>query len=270
VAASRDALAVGGVDFGTAPAARTGAASVAENCTDLSGIRFDPLPSTRAEVEDLRRSWASAGRGEFQALVAADATEAAFRKAVPGKALVHLATHGFFLDGRCAEALSNTRGIGGVSAAPTALPRAQRLDSPLLLSGMALAGANRRLGGSEDDGVMTAAEVAALDLSSAEWAVLSACDTGLGEIAAGEGVLGLRRAFQIAGARTVIMSLWSVDDASTREWMRRLYDARLVRHLGTAEAVREASVGLLRARRARKESASPFFWGAFIAAGDWR
>jgi tetratricopeptide (TPR) repeat protein/CHAT domain-containing protein len=268
--APHGALALGGADFGVAPAPQAASPARAASCADLDGLGFGPLPATRSEVEDLRAIWKSSGRGELQLLVGADATEAAFRKAVAGKALLHLATHGFFLDGRCAAALSNTRGIGGVSAPPLPLPRAQRLDNPLLLSGLAFAGANQRSGRGDEDGVMTAAEIAALDLSGTEWAVLSACDTGLGEITAGEGVLGLRRAFQIAGARTVIMSLWSVDDASTRDWMRLLYDARLVHGRGTAEAVREASIGLLGARRARGQSASPFFWGAFIAAGDWR
>ena len=107
----------------------------------------------------------------------------------------------------------------------------------MLLSGLAFAGANRRLSApiDQDDGILTAEEVAAsLDLQGVEWAVLSACDTGLGQIMAGEGVLGLRRAFQIAGARTVIMSLWSVDDsAPPRTWMRALYEGRLSKGLNT-------------------------------------
>ena len=103
-----------------------------------------------------------------------------------------------------------------------------------------------------------------------EWAVLSACDTGVGDIRAGEGVFGLRRAFQIAGAGTVIMSLWSVDDRATRDWMRALYEARLVEELDTAECVRDASLTLLNRRREEGESTHPFYWGAFVAAGDWR
>ncbi len=122
----------------------------------------------------------------------------------------------------------------------------------------------------DEDGVLTAEEIAALDLGGVEWAVLSACDTGVGEMKAGEGVLGLRRAFGEAGAGTLIMSLWSVDDEATREWMQALYEARLVEKMSTAEAVREASLTVLRRRRAAGESTHPFYWAAFVAAGDWR
>jgi len=85
-----------------------------------------------------------------------------------------------------------------------------------------------------------------------------------------EGVFGLRRAFQIAGARTVIMSLWPVEDVSTRDWMRALYEGRLKKKLDTAAAVREAGLSVLRARRVKAQSTHPFYWAAFVAAGDWR
>jgi CHAT domain-containing protein len=144
--------------------------------------------------------------------------------------------------------------------------------NPLLLSGLVFAGANRQLASARgnDTGILTAEEVVALDLQGTEWVVLSACDTGLGAITRSEGVLGLRRAFQIAGARTVIMSLWSVDDAATRAWMRGLYEARLQQQLSTADAVRAAGLRLLRQRRAAGQSTHPFYWAAFVAAGDWR
>jgi hypothetical protein len=145
-------------------------------------------------------------------------------------------------------------------------------ESPLLRSGLALAGADRReqTAEGEDDGILTAEEIAAMDLSGVEWAVLSACDTGLGEVEAGEGVVGLRRAFQIAGVRTLIMSLWSVDDESTRRWMTALYDARLRKGMSTAESVRHATLSVLNARREADLSTHPFHWAAFVAAGDWR
>ena len=109
-----------------------------------------------------------------------------------------------------------------------------------------------------------------MNLRGTEWAVLSACGTGLGEIRAGEGVFGLRRAFQIAGARLVIMSLWSVEDESTRDWMHALYEGRLRRRLDTASAVHNATLTVLRQRRAKGLSTHPFYWAAFVAAGDWR
>ena len=119
-------------------------------------------------------------------------------------------------------------------------------------------------------GMDCAEEVTALNLEGVEWAVLSACDTGLGEIRAGEGVFGLRRAFQVAGARTVIMSLWSVDDQATRSWMHALYDARFRRGLSTADAVHSASLTMLKDRRDNGQSTLPFYWAAFVAAGDWK
>ncbi|HXR09279.1 MAG TPA: CHAT domain-containing protein, partial [Candidatus Acidoferrales bacterium] len=100
--------------------------------------------------------------------------------------------------------------------------------------------------------------------------VLSACDTGLGAIQAGEGVFGLRRAFQLAGARTVIMSLWQVDDDSTRLWMEALYRAHFLRGASTAESVRSATMTVLAHRRAAHVSTHPLYWASFLAAGEWR
>src|SRR5262245_38778194 len=120
-----------------------------------------------------------------------------------------------------------------------------------------------------EDGILTAEEVGSLDLSSVEWAVLSACETGIGKLAAGEGVLGLRRAFSVGGAGTLIMSLWRVEDEATRAWMQRLYRGRFS-GLTTAESVRDASLAIIRERRGRGPSTHPFFWGGFVAEGDWR
>jgi CHAT domain-containing protein len=189
--------------------------------------------------------------GEVVALDGAAATEAAFKKLAPGRRVLHLATHGVILGESCD-------------------PDRIRVN-PLLLSGLALAGANRSAEappGSED-GILTAEEIASLDLSSVEWAVLSGCETGLGRVTTGEGVLGLRRAFEIAGARTLIMSLWRVEDASTLDWMRGLYESRS-KGLSTAEAVREASVRMIQAARSRGRSTHPYYWGGFVAAGDWK
>jgi CHAT domain-containing protein len=201
-----------------------------------------------------------------------DASEGQFKRQAPGHRVLHLATHGFFLGNGCGSAIPATRSVGGLTSAQPGRSGQDAEDNPLILSGLALAGANRRTAtrAGEDDGILTAEEVTALNLEGVEWAVLSACDTGLGEVKAGEGVLGLRRAFQIAGARTVIMSLWSVEDQSTRNWMRALYEGRFERHLSTADAVHDASLRILQSRRAAGQSTHPFFWAAFVAAGDWK
>ena len=117
---------------------------------------------------------------------------------------------------------------------------------------------------------LTAEEITALDLRSVEWAVLSACDTGVGEVRTGEGVLGLRRSLLVAGTRTIIMSLWQVEDSIAREWMEHAYRARLSNGEPTAGAMRAAEIALLTARRRAGESTHPFYWAGFVAVGDWR
>src|SRR5205807_48043 len=126
------------------------------------------------------------------------ATKAALTSAIAGHRVVHLATHGFFLRPECEAALPTTRGVGGLISgrAPAAV------DNPLLLSGLALAGVNALSGARQSDGILNAEEIAGLNLQGTEWAVLSACDTGLGQITAGGGVVGLRPALQICGVHT--------------------------------------------------------------------
>jgi CHAT domain-containing protein len=203
----------------------------------------------------------------------AEADEQSFKALAPKSSLMHLATHAFFYEGDCASGLSEAHRMAREGRLAGQEPKPVLGESPLLLSGLALAGANQRLGGSRcqscEDGILTAEEIGSLDLSGVGWAVLSSCDTGVGRIEAGEGVLGLRRAFHVAGVKTLIMSLWKVDDESTREWMRYLYEGRL-RGMTTVESVQNASLTLLKQRRARGKSTHPFTWGAFVAAGDWR
>jgi CHAT domain-containing protein len=247
-------------------------------CGTLQTMQFTPLAGTSREVRDVAALWMDS---PAQVLEGRGASEQAFKRAAPGHRVLHLATHGFFLGNDCTPVGAATRSVGGLTSAqakPASRPRqikrsnAALSENPLLMSGLALAGANRRTaaGPDEDDGILTAEEVTALNLDGVEWAVLSACDTGLGEVKAGEGVFGLRRAFQMAGVRTVIMSLWPVDDQATRVWMRALYQGRLQKRLSTADAMHEASLSVLRARRARGQSTHPFYWAAFVAAGDWR
>jgi CHAT domain-containing protein len=290
----RGLLAMGGADFDRADSSdisRPAPALVAmasepatryrgtrSGCEAFSRLRFGPLPGTGAEVSAISKTWEAArpqDAASDEIATGARASEALFKRAAPGRRIAHLATHGFFVDVGCArEAGAGARGVLGLvpaagANAPFAAPPG---ENPLLLSGLALAGANERASASagEEDGVLTSDEIAALDLSGMEWAVLSACGTGLGELAGPEGVLGLRRAFLAAGARTVFTSLWSVRDQPTREWMEALYRHRFAEGAGTAEAARLAALDLLRSRRARKATTHPFEWAAFLAVGDWR
>lgn len=226
-------------------------------CTGMSDLRFSALPQAAREIEEIAALWRG---GTVRTLSGSAADEASFKRAAPGSRVLHLATHGFVLDDRCSAV-----GLGLEKSRSAA-------RSPLLLSGLALAGANRREAdaSSAEDGILTAEEIAALDLSGVEWAVLSACDTGRGAIRGGEGVLGLRRAFQVAGVRTVIMSLWPVDDLTARGWMKSLYTARFQAGQSTIDACRTAQLELLRQARRSGGSTHPAAWAGFVAAGDGR
>ena len=114
-----------------------------------------------------------------------------------------------------------------------------------------------------EDGVLTAEDVAALDLAATELVVLSACETGLGEVLRGEGVFGLRRAFVLAGAATLVMSLWKVSDDETAELMTDFY-RHLSRGSSRGDALREAQLSM----KARPALSHPRYWAAFICQGD--
>ncbi|RKZ12430.1 hypothetical protein DRQ32_03730, partial [bacterium] len=118
------------------------------------------------------------------------------------------------------------------------------------------------------DGILTAEELTALDLRSVELAVLSACDTGRGTVVTGEGVLGLRRAFRIAGTSTVVMSLWPVPDATARAWMAHFY-AELAAGVPLGDAVRNAGLNRLAGLREEGRPLHPHQWAGFVAVGDW-
>jgi len=241
-------------------------------CGSFDEVVFDRLPTTAPETRAISELWHRHNRRTVR-LSGVDATEANFKRLAPGKTAIHLATHGFVFAGGCDVGPVQGRGVGGLASRPTASTSAANEALDLFgLSGLALAGANHRMDAmpTEEDGVITAAEIAYLDLTALEWAVLSACDTGVGESVSGEGVFGFRRAFRLAGARTVIMSLWPVEDDATQRWMELLYQARLGDEMSTAASVQHASLTVLRERRADGQSTHPFYWGAFVAAGDWR
>ena len=138
----------------------------------------------------------------------------------------------------------------------------------MLRSGLALAGINtwlknRPMVQEAEDGILTAEDVGGWNLSGTKLVVLSACETGLGDVITGEGVFGLRRAFVLAGAQTLVMSLWKVPDEQTRDLMILFYKNLLIARMGRARALREAQ------RKMRiKYPNRPFFWGAFVCQGE--
>jgi tetratricopeptide (TPR) repeat protein len=253
------------------------------SCGYFDSLRFASLPASEREVEEIASLWmnrtvpAASERlrgggspgdaGGILVLKRADANERQLKLNAGGKRVLHLATHGFFLGGQCESALEASR-----RAMETGGHLVAAAENPLLLSGLAMAGANHRwaAGMEEEDGILTAEEITSLDLEGVEWAVLSACETGVGDIHTSEGVLGLRRAFQVAGVRTVIMSLWPVQDTVARRWMRTLYEARFARGLGTTEAMHAAAHQMLQQRREASQNTHPFYWAGFVATGDWR
>jgi len=207
---------------------------------DLSSLYFAPLPGTAQEAESIRSQFPDA-----VVLTGREATKAALRR-VSAPSILHIATHGFFLE---------ENRPAGDNEDPE--------ENPLLRSGLALAGANLK-GGQGGDGILTALEASTLDLWGTRIVTLSACETGVGEVRIGEGVYGLRRAFFLAGAETLVMSLWPVSDRFTRQIMTAYY-AGLKKGLGRGDALRQAQLATLR----NPDRAHPFYWAAFIQSGDW-
>jgi len=223
---------------------------------DMVTQRLLPLRSTADEAQGIRTFFP-----ESRVLTGSAATEETLKTAHAPRFL-HLATHGFFLPEQpVPDALLRNENVE-----PTLAERAAILqrENPLLRSGIALAGFNKRRSGI-DDGVLTALEAAGLDLHGTRLVVLSACETGLGRATSGEGVYGLRRALSMAGAETQVMSLWPVDTGRTRELMQSYYQ-RLKGKGGRSDSMRNVQLAML----SNPETSHPNLWASFIVSGDWR
>lgn len=254
-------LALGAPDFGRDELGPQGSELMAmrtQDCmTDL--VEFGALPATRQEVEELAQLWSKHQSGQVTVLLDEEASEQSLRTLVQGFRVVHIATHGFFLDGSCRLATRQTRGVGGLSG-----KHREKRPNRLALSGLALSGANRRhLARGDHDGILTAEELASLDLSAAELVVLSACDTGVGDFRTNEGVFGLKRALKLAGSQRVMLSHWAVDDEATGAYMKAFYSHWLAGH-GVNDSCRQARLDVVASRRAGGLSTHPFYWAAFV------
>ncbi len=283
-------LLVGDVDFGADP----GASDLTKmNQVAMRGgeqFNWPALPGTRDEVAAIGASFsAEFSAGHATELTKAAATKSAVCAAAAACDYLHFSTHGFFAPPEVKSAeVDSAVGAAQTDPASAAQNNASGLD-PGLLSGLVLAGANRPYSDAKDDGILTALEVADLDLSRVRLVTLSACETGLGQSAGGEGLLGLQRAFQTAGAKTVVASLWKVSDKATQALMGRFYDNLWRKKMSKIEALRDAQRWLLHEgakqpglsrglefspSRAETPSStaglSPRYWAAFELSGDWR
>lgn len=266
------------------------------------------LPGAKAETEFIRRTFQPAGVDMQRSLLVqsgVDATESAFCREAPRSQLLHLATHGFFAtsdapsDAGWDQLAAVSRSAGRSSSVSDQLREFQRIN-PGLLSGLVFAGANQTqefAAGSNaavDDGVLTSEEIACLPLSGVHLVVLSACETGLGAAAGGEGLLGIQRAFQVAGVQSTVATLWQVDDAVTRRLMEEFYQRLLSEQSSPLDALRDAQLWILKhpqeierlisadaargdrrlpaAATARKgiSRTPPYYWAAFQLSGAWR
>ena len=217
---------------------------------NYSELFFGPLPGVTEEVRALKELLPQASF-----LTKESATKAAVEK-LSAPSILHIATHGFFLSVPGALAT-------GPASEPRALPTrpstSSKIDNPLLRSGLALAGANQR-----SDGILTALEASGLNLWGTKLVVLSACDTGIGEIKSSEGVYGLRRSLVLAGAESQTMSLWAVSDRSTRDLMISYYK-NLTNGQGRGDSLRQAQLQILKS----KSHSHPYYWASFIQTGEW-
>jgi CHAT domain-containing protein/Flp pilus assembly protein TadD len=235
------------------------AAAATKNATllgfpDYGGQSIAALPGTKTEVDGIAAILKASGY-QLNVLTQAAASEAKL-KSIKAPELLHIATHGYFL--KDVESSGSAFGVHLDNAS----------DNPLLRSGLMLAGAAKTLSGtttpnlaSNDNGILTAYEAMNMNLEGTQLVVISACETGLGDVRAGEGVYGLQRAFLVAGADALIMSLWKVDDAATQQLMKSFY-ANWIKLRNRQKAFKQAQLQLMTKYK------DPYYWGAFVMMGQ--
>jgi hypothetical protein len=209
---------------------------IIQSLESLSMQDFEPLPGTLTEIRQIGELIRQQ-KGKTIVLEGKNATETQLKAAqIPD--ILHLATHGFFISSE------------------------NNFINPLLKSGLVLAGVNKKTydDNTDEDGVLTAFEIASLDLRNTKLVVLSACETGLGEVKNGDGVYGLQRAFKIAEAKYIILSMWKVDDAATMQLMTNFYSTLLK----TNDVIQSFTAAQ---KELRKNYPSPYYWGAFKLIG---
>ncbi|MCB0686950.1 MAG: CHAT domain-containing protein [Saprospiraceae bacterium] len=223
-----------------------------ESDDDSRSLYFSRLAHARDEIDHIQKQFEDFGV-ETTVLLDHDATEPLVRSYLSSEKpdLIHFATHGFFLE-RDTTAFEN----------PDVGTNLSSLHNPMYRSGIVLTGANHHwhAPSNEDhlkDGILTAAEILLMDLSSVKLVVLSACETGRGKVTDGEGVFGLQRALKVAGAHRILLSLWKVPDQATAELMTHFFKF-LLQNLNPDEALQQAQITV------RKAHSNPYYWSGFL------
>lgn len=219
------------------------------------GGNVPALPGTKTEIAGIGKMLAARSY-KVTSISAANATETKF-KAITDAKILHVATHGYFLE----DAQLKGNKVFGISTESAR-------DNPLLRAGLLLANAGNVINGevnkgleNDDNGILTAYEAMNMSLDKTDLVVLSACETAVGDVKAGEGVYGLQRAFLVAGANAIIMSLWKVDDNATQELMTKFY-TNWLKTGNKQQAFKAAQIEL------KNKYKEPYYWGGFILIGS--
>lgn len=211
----------------------------------LRGNGIPPLPGTKTEVENIANEFKSHA-DNYKTFFQKQANEFEIKQ-VKNPSILHIATHGFFLDD------------GELSVESAS--QQKFLDNPLFLSGLILATGISDNHLEDEDGILTAYESMNMFLDDTDIVVLSACETGLGTIKNGEGIYGLQRSFKVAGAKTLIMSMWNVDDEATQILMSNFYKSLL-------SGMNKQAAFVNAQQKLREKYPAPFYWGAFVMIGN--
>ncbi|MBI2354999.1 MAG: tetratricopeptide repeat protein [Deltaproteobacteria bacterium] len=227
---------------------------------DASKLSFDPLPDTKLEADAIAGVLAGKMKMTVRNYQNKKALEDILFASEPPR-ILHLATHGYFLNDEENKASTNqTRGLVIKEKSGLGYDDFANIENPMLRSGIVLSGVNTSLKEGRDDGMVSAEKILGLRLKGTDLVVLSACETGVGDVKNGEGIFGLKRAFILSGVKSLVMSLWSVPSAETAELMTDFY-TQMAEGKSKSNALQQAKLNMM------QKKPNPFYWGAFVLTG---